>query len=82
QLLYLITVACVCQQLFSFFYFLFSCAFGTHRSARDILPDVSTNVNNNLQLFYTPLLHTFLHNTAHAFARAVSINFMVLSAAV
>ncbi|MDU1138909.1 hypothetical protein, partial [Enterocloster bolteae] len=32
--------------------------------------------------FYTPLLHTFLHNTAHAFARAVSINFMVLSAAV
>ncbi|WP_320966566.1 hypothetical protein, partial [Enterocloster bolteae] len=51
QLLYLITVACVCQQLFSFFYFLFSCAFGTHRSARDILPDASTNVNRFFQLF-------------------------------
>ncbi|WP_207637863.1 hypothetical protein, partial [Enterocloster clostridioformis] len=49
--LYLITVACVCQQLFSFFYFLLSCAFGTHRSARDILPDASTNVNRFFQLF-------------------------------
>ena len=41
------------------FYFLLSCAFGTHRSARDILPDVSTNVINNLQLFYKPFMQTF-----------------------
>ncbi|MDB2135951.1 hypothetical protein PMX39_25550, partial [Enterocloster clostridioformis] len=41
----------VCQQLFSFFSFLLSCAFGTHRSARDILPDASANVNRYFQLF-------------------------------
>ena len=63
---------------FSFFYFLFSCAFGTHRSARDILPDVSTNVNNNLQLFlhtsfthfftqYSPCIRTGCINQLHGF---------------
>ncbi|MFQ7225302.1 hypothetical protein, partial [Enterocloster bolteae] len=48
---YILSQSLVFVNNFLTFYFLLSCAFGTHRSARDILPDASTNVNRFFQLF-------------------------------
>ena len=80
---YILSQSLVFVNNFFHFFISYSLALLVLTAAQEIsyqmFRQMSTIIYN---FFYTPLLHTFLHNTAHAYARAVSINCMVSSAVV